>query len=40
LTTDEFESIQGDILTSIIEEQLEQMNDDEDGTGDTEASAE
>jgi len=40
LTTDEFESILGDILTSIIEEQLEQMNDDEDGTGDTEASSE
>lgn len=39
LTTDEFESTIGDILVSIIEEQLEQMNG-EDGTGDTEASAE
>ena len=40
LTTDEFESTIGDILTSVIEEQMEQMNDGEDGTGDTEASAE
>lgn len=40
LTTDEFESTIGDILTSVIEEQLEQLNDGKDGTGDTEASAE
>lgn len=39
LTTDEFENILGDILTKVIEEQMEQMND-EDGTGNTEASAE
>lgn len=39
LTTDEFESTIGDILTSIIEEQLEQMTD-EDGTGNTETPAE
>jgi len=40
LTTPEFESIIGDILVGIIEEQLEQMNDGEDGTGNTEASTE
>jgi hypothetical protein len=40
LTNDEFENIIGDILTSVIEEQLEQLNDGKDGTGDTEASAE
>lgn len=39
LTSDEFESTIGDILVTIIEEQLENMNG-EDGTGDTEASAE
>jgi hypothetical protein len=39
LTTPEFESIIGDILVGIIEEQLEQMNG-ENGTGDTEASTE
>jgi len=39
LTTDEFENILGDILTKVIEEQMEQMND-EDGTGNTEASTE
>ena len=37
LTTDEFETILGDILTGIIEEQLEQMENGEDGTGSTEA---
>src|SRR6056300_1060115 len=36
LTTDEFESTIGDILVSIIEEQLEQMENGEDGTGNTE----
>lgn len=40
LTTDEFESTIGDILTSVIEEQLEQLNDGEDGTGNTEAPTE
>ena len=40
LKTDEFESIIGDILTSIIQEQLEQIVDGEDGTGDTQAPAE
>ena len=40
LTTSEFETILGDILTKVIEEQLEQMQNDEDGTGNTEASAE
>lgn len=40
LTNSEFESIIGAILTEIIEEQMEQMNDGENGTGDTEASAE
>jgi hypothetical protein len=39
LTSDEFESTIGDILVSIIEEQLEQMND-EDGTGNTKAPTE
>ena len=39
LTSEDFEVIISDILTEIIEEQLENMND-EDGTGDTEASAE
>lgn len=34
LTNDEFENIIGDILTSVIEEQLENMNG-EDGTGGT-----
>lgn len=38
LTTDEFENILGGILTEVIEEQMEQMND-EDGTGNTEASS-
>jgi len=40
LKTDEFEGIIGDILTSIIQEQLEQIVDGEDGTGDTQAPAE
>ena len=40
LTTSEFETIMGDILVSIIEEQLEQMNDGEDGTGSTETPTE
>lgn len=39
LTTNEFESTIGDILVSIIEEQMEQMNG-EDGTGNTETPAE
>lgn len=39
LTTDEFENTVGDILTTIIDEQLEQMNN-EDGTGNTETPAE
>lgn len=39
LTTDEFENTVGEILTNIIEEQLEQMAD-EDGTGNTETSTE
>jgi actin-like ATPase involved in cell morphogenesis len=39
LKSDEFESIIGDILVSIIEEQLENMNG-EDGTGSTEAPTE
>lgn len=38
LTSDRFENIIGNILTEIIEEQLETMNG-EDGTGNTEASA-
>lgn len=37
LTSESFESILGEILTEIIEEQLEQVNG-EDGTGDTETS--
>jgi len=40
LKNDEFESIIGEILTSIIEEQLEQTVDGEDGTGDTQAPTE
>lgn len=40
LKTEEFEGIIGDILTSIIQEQLEQIVDGEDGTGDTQAPAE
>lgn len=40
LTTDEFETILGDILTNIIEEQLEQMEDGDDGTGGTETPTE
>lgn len=40
LTTEEFKTIIGDILTEIIEEQLESVKNGEDGTGDTEASAE
>lgn len=40
LTTPEFETILGDILTNIINEQLEQMENGEDGTGGTETSAE
>jgi hypothetical protein len=39
LTTEEFENTVGEILTSIIEEQLEQMTN-EDGTGNTEAPTE
>jgi hypothetical protein len=39
LTTDQFESIIGDILVGIIEENLENAKD-EDGTGDTEAPTE
>lgn len=38
LTSDRFENIIGNILTEIIEEQLETMHG-EDGTGNTEASA-
>ena len=40
LTTSEFETILGDILTKVIEEQLEQMQDDKDGTGNSEAPSE
>lgn len=40
LTSDDFETIIGDILTSVIEEQLEQMNNGEDGTGGTETPTE
>lgn len=40
LTTDEFESIVGDILTSIIEEQMEQTENGENGTSSTQASSE
>ena len=40
LTTAEFESILGDILTTIIEEQMEQMSNGEDGTGSTETPTE
>lgn len=39
LTSDEFENIIGDILTSVIEEQLENLNG-EDGTGGTETPTE
>jgi len=40
LKTEEFESIIGGILTSIIEEQLEQESNVENGTGDTQAPTE
>lgn len=40
LTTSEFETILGDILTKVIEEQLEQMENDKDGTGNSEAPSE
>jgi hypothetical protein len=40
LTSDKFESTIGDILVGIIEEQLEQMTDGEDGTGNTETPTE
>ena len=40
LKSDKFESIIGDILVGIIEEQLEQMTDGEDGTGSTETPTE
>jgi hypothetical protein len=37
LTNPEFETTIGDILVSIIEEQMEQMEDGKNGTGSTEA---
>ena len=40
LTTEEFETIISNILTEIIEEQLESVKNGEDGTSNTEASAE
>lgn len=40
LTSEEFESIVGNILVEIIEEQLENAENGEDGTGGVEASAE
>lgn len=40
LTTQEFESTIGNILVEIIEEQLEQMQDGENGTGNTQAPTE